>query len=310
MRAPRKWPDGHSFAFTIFDDTDLATVENTKPVYDLLETLGFRTTKSVWPLEPVNDPYIGGSTCTDPEYLCWVRRLQAVGFEIGYHNATNGSSTRERALEGLEKFNEYFGHYPFSYTSHADCAESMYWAEHRVSGIHSWLYRGLKRFQNDAYFRGHIEGDPHFWGDACSAKVKYVRNFVYGDINTLKVCPEMPYHDPDRRHVNAWFASSEGADVRSFIRTVSEGNQDRLENEGGACIMYTHFGAGFVENGVVDARFRCVMEALRRKNGWFPTVTELLDYLAEANGITHLDKRQRRRLERRWLLHKMRVGPN
>ena len=35
------WPDGKDFAFTIFDDTDLATLENVPPVYELLGGLGF-----------------------------------------------------------------------------------------------------------------------------------------------------------------------------------------------------------------------------------------------------------------------------
>ena len=41
------WPHGKRFAFTVFDDTDSATLENVSPVYALLRDLGFRTTKSV-----------------------------------------------------------------------------------------------------------------------------------------------------------------------------------------------------------------------------------------------------------------------
>src|SRR5689334_12520184 len=32
------------------DDTDVATVDNVRPIYRLLEELGFRTTKTVWPV--------------------------------------------------------------------------------------------------------------------------------------------------------------------------------------------------------------------------------------------------------------------
>ena len=45
-----EFPQGKRFAFTIVDDTDVATVANVKPLYDLLHELGFRTTKTVWPL--------------------------------------------------------------------------------------------------------------------------------------------------------------------------------------------------------------------------------------------------------------------
>ena len=42
------WPDNKKFAFTIFDDTDRANLENIKIVYDFLNKLGFKTTKSIW----------------------------------------------------------------------------------------------------------------------------------------------------------------------------------------------------------------------------------------------------------------------
>ena len=42
-----EFPHGKRFAFTIVDDTDVATVANVKPLYDLLHELGFRTTKRI-----------------------------------------------------------------------------------------------------------------------------------------------------------------------------------------------------------------------------------------------------------------------
>ena len=68
----------------------------------------------------------------------------------------------------------------------------------------------------------------------------------FPEINTLRACPIMPYHDPQRPFVNQWYASSEGANCASFNAMLTEAAQDRLEAEGGACIMYTHFGHGFV----------------------------------------------------------------
>ena len=58
------------------------------------------------------------------------------------------------------------------------------------------LYNLLTRFRNRGKYRGHVEGDPYFWGDLCRQKIKYYRNFTFRDINTLKACPFMPYHDP------------------------------------------------------------------------------------------------------------------
>ena len=72
------WPNNKSFAFTIFDDTDNASIKdnNIKPVYDLLYDLGFITTKSVWPTKGKRKPRIGGDTCEELEYLEWVLSLK------------------------------------------------------------------------------------------------------------------------------------------------------------------------------------------------------------------------------------------
>ena len=46
-----EWPNGHDFAFTVFDDTDNATLHNVRPVYKFLLDLGLIMTKSVWPIK-------------------------------------------------------------------------------------------------------------------------------------------------------------------------------------------------------------------------------------------------------------------
>jgi hypothetical protein len=309
--APRiAWPDGKSFAFTIFDDTDLATVQNVGPVYALLADLGFRTTKSVWPLEGSGAARVAGTTCEDPEYLQWTLDLQAKGFEIGYHNATFHTSTRAQTIKGIERFNELYGHYPLSSATHTGCHEGIYWGADRLSGIARRVYRLLMRFRGYKSFRGHREGDSLFWGDVCRERLKYVRNFQFPDINTLAACPYMPYHDPVRPYVNQWFASSEGAEVSAFNRCLSEANQDRLASEGGACIMYTHLACGFYRDGRMDARFSELMGRLARMNGWFVPVTTLLDFILETRGPHLLTAQERRRLERRWLINKLKTGPS
>jgi hypothetical protein len=307
-RARIEWPEGKAFAFTVFDDTDLATVENVAPVYESLGTLGLRTTKSVWAIRGAGTPVIGGSTGDDPEYLAWTRDLQAGGFEIASHGATYVTSPRDVVIRSLERFRELYGHYPVSLANHSGCADSIYWGPDRVTGVNRLAYNVLTRFSRDGVFMGHREGDPLFWGDICRSTVKYVRNFTFRDINTLAACPWMPYHDPARPFVTRWFASSEGADVDAFVRCVSEANQDRLEAEGGACIMYTHFAAGFVPDGKLDRRFESLMRRLARKNGWFVPVATLLDHLEAQNGERVITSAERSHLERRWLLSKLRVG--
>ena len=302
------WPDGKRFAFTVFDDTDLATRENVAPVYAFLRELGFRTTKSVWPIAGSGKPLLGGATCEDDDYRRWLLELERDGFEIGLHNATYHTSSRKDTIRAIERFEEIFGHPPKSLANHTLNHEGIYWGQGRLTGINATSYVLMMKFRHGRDFRGHQEDDPLFWGDVCKKKIKYVRNFVFSQINTLAACPFMPYHDPDRPYVNYWFASAEGSDGESFSETIREENQDRLQREGGACIMYTHFAKGFYEQGKFHGEFKRLMERLAAKDGWFVPVATLLDYILQTRGDLQLTGRQRSRMERKWLLHKMFVG--
>jgi hypothetical protein len=301
-----EWPEGKDFAFTIFDDPDWDSVENTAVMYPFLRDLGFRTTKAVWPIRGHGNPRIGGTTCDDPEYLRLVVDLKEQGFEIALHNVTHHTSSREQTAKGIERFYQLFGHYPYSMANHSGCQESIYWESARVSGAQRFIYNILNfRFSNSNESQGHVQSSPLFWGDLCQEKTKYVRNFVLGDINTLKACPAMPYRDPDRPYVNYWFASSEGANVDSFNATISERNQERLKNEGGACIMYAHLAKGFVVNGNINKRFEVLLQRISRMNGWFVPVHVLLDFMLRVKDNQIIAPTERARLERRWLWHKI-----
>ena len=302
------WPQGKTFAFTIFDDTDLSAPGNFEEVYAFLADSGFRTTKSVWPIEGSQTPLIGGATCENPAYVKSVLHLQGLGFEIGYHDSTYHAVGREQIAGALERFRELFGHYPKSMSNHADSAEAIYWGDARLTGIRRWIYNLISLNRRKNAFFGHVEGSPHFWGDLCLSRIDYVRNFITGDINTLKACPPMPYHDPDKPYVKYWYAASEGPTVQPFNRTIREENQDRLEAEQGACIMYTHVACGFQDAGKVNPRFKELMLRLSKKNGWFVQVGELLDYILKERGPHTLSDSERRKLEWTWLWHKVRVG--
>jgi hypothetical protein len=117
----------------------------------------------------------------------------------------------------------------------------------------------------------------------------------------------MPYRDPARPYVAAWFAASEGADPVSFVRTLADGHQDRLEADGGLCIMYTHLGKGFWRDGALDPEFERVMTSLAARDGWFAPVAAVLDHLGRVKGVTNLAARERRELEWRWLRDKVRA---
>ena len=302
------WPEGKSFAFTVFDDPDGDTVSARKYVYPFLCDLGFRTTKSVWPIGPLRETNSPGETCASKAYREDAQALQAKGFEIAYHNAAPHSCTREEVIESLEVFRQYFGSYPSAMANHYN-ADAIYWGQARLSGaFRRGIYNALTRGANRGRFSGHVPKSPHFWGDICREKIRYCRNLVFRNINTLQACPWMPYHDSERPYVAAWFSATEGAQAPAFLKAVCEANQDRLEEEGGLCIMYTHFGHGYVENGKLKPDFVRLMQRLSKKNGWFVPVSTILDFLCAHRGVHAIAPQQRRWLEWRWLIAKCFYG--
>jgi hypothetical protein len=289
-----KWPDGKRFAFTIFDDTDAATLQDVAAVYSFLADCGMRTTKSAWPVR--GDPKRGigaGATCEDLDYLKCLLHLQSQGFEIAWHNATWHGLPRQNTIAAMNLFASHFGHDPVTAADHALGSDAMYAAEHQLTGTRALLYTALTRFRHWRKCRGHIEGDACFWGDECKQRIKYYRHFAYREANVLKVCPFMPFHDPRRPYVNYWFVASGGG--------LSEQDQDRLEEAGGACVMSAHLAPSSCEDGVLRPRFKALLTRLSRKSGWFVPVRTLLDFLLERNGHHDITGAERRGLERAWL---------
>jgi hypothetical protein len=303
-----RFPDNRRFAFTILDDTDHSTVENVGPVYEVLARLGFRTTKTVWPLAPRREFRIGGSTLEDPAYRDFVLDLRGRGFEIAFHGALCHSATREETEEGLHRFREVIGYYPRVHANHHNNAENIYWGAARLSTAGPRLLYRLATMRRSQSFEGERRESPHFWGDLCHRHVRYVRNFVFRRLNLLHVNLTLPYHDPDRPYVPFWFSSSEAPDLGRFCEALQPERQDRLEAEGGVAILYTHFANGFVTGGKPDAGFCRLLERLASRPGWFVPVGDLLDHLRQQQGDRVIPRHERAAMERRWIWEKLRHG--
>ena len=305
------WPHGKKFAFSIFDDADGDILTNTKPVYDFLHSLGIHTTKSVWMLDGQTDTKLGGLSCENADYLAWVLQLQAQGFEIGFHNARCESSLREQTRLAIEQFKVHFGHYPRAMSNHYENRENIYWGTARLTGFAKWIYRlANARRADQLRSEGHDTASPYFWGDLCQEKVTYVRSFVFREINSLKVCPYFPYHDPLLPYVNHWYPSAEAGNRDSYVAMLGERNQDQLVAEGGACILYTHFAKKFFVKGKLDPEFCRLMERLAKLGGWFVPVSELLDFRQQQRGGERhvITPGERRVLQRHWLTSKLLHG--
>ena len=186
-----EWPDNKKFAFTIFDDTDNANLDNVKIIYDFLADLGMLTTKSIWALHHFNRiPHC--ATLENDAYTKWLKEIASRGFEIALHNVSYYDSLRESTAKGFERFFDNFGYYPASLANHDINKESIYWGPKRVTGVNRLLYNILTQFKYHKCYFGEDEHSPFFWGDLCERHIKYVRNFVFPHINTLKKCPMMP----------------------------------------------------------------------------------------------------------------------
>lgn len=297
------FPGGARFAFTIMDDTDVATVENVQPIYRLLESLGMRTTKTVWPVrcEEGSRTFSLSETMDDPHYCDFVVDLHRRGFEMAFHCATMETSTRERTVSGLQRFRDAFGTPPRLHANHAFNREGMYWGMSRFDdALVKMLYRRLTRLPAD-FYQGHCPGSAYWWGDLCVEQIEYVRNLTFSEINVLRTNPSMPYRDPTRPYVRWWFSAADAESADEFNEVLRPAEQQRLESEGGVCILATHLGKGFCVNGKPHPKTQRVLELLAARNGWFPTVGELLDWLRARRESDELPAREWRRMQWRWV---------
>jgi hypothetical protein len=297
------YPGGKRFAFTVFDDTDVATLDTIRPVYELLYELGFLTTKTCWPLG-YDGPssYAGSSSLEDDTYRDYLVLLQSRGFEIAFHGATMETALRADTERALQLFRSVFGRGPASYAAHSRNRDNLYWGRHR---FHFALWRKLYELlagRRDPEYAGHVPGSDVYWLDL-APELRYVRNFTFDGIDLDRVTPYAPYRLASTPQVHAWFPSCDADNVEEFLALLSPDNQEALEKSGGLCIVSTHFGKGFIRNGRVRDDVARALESLSKRSGWFVPLTPLLDHLVERRGMQTLTGQQLFRLEALWFVH-------
>lgn len=293
---PVPYPAGHTFAFSIIDDTDAATLESVRPVYDRLAALGFRTTKTVWPLSPLQPAsHSAGDTLDRPAYRRWLLGLQNQGFELVLHNVSGADNPRARILEGLARFRDVFGRLPRINVHHEKNRENLYFSQAAHDSTDRSLFRSravrsalaLRRLFHPALppppapCEGEDETSPYFWGDLCLRHIDYVRtNVFYGWLDTLHCNPAIPYHRPATPFVNHWFDTSNGGTVADFLRLLTGTAPDALARRHGCALVYTHFGFGFARHGAIHPSVESALAHVARLPGaWLVPVSEILDRL-------------------------------
>ena len=273
-----KLPNNKKFIFTIIDDTDDAFCEQIKPVYDIIYENGLKTTKTVW-VYPVRDHNLSKGHCLqDINYRDFIIDIKNKGFEIALHNVGSGIYFRNEILEGLDYFKEIIGHYPKIHVNRSYNPDNIYCGEKRFSFPFNYLLRIIYSSYSD--FSGEIPESKHFWGDVHKRIIKYSRNYEIDSINTLKYNPYMPYKDDKyEKFSNEWFSSSFAPNQWIFNKMVTKESVDKLEEEGGVCILYTHLGY-YNKHGKVDQGFKEMVSYIGKKNnGLFIPVSEVLEIL-------------------------------
>lgn len=288
-----RFPNNKKFAFTIVDDTDGSTVENTKPIYDFLNDHNIKITKTVW-TQPNKSSTDIGKSLQDPSYLAFVKELQRNGFEIALHGPGDGSYLREEVIKGLEFFKAELGAYPNIHVNHSSfCLNNMYWGSKRFAFPVDWMVKKLYPWYGKTFF-GEIEDSEYFWGDYHKKIITYTRNYNYSGLNLLKEDKATPYIEEGKeKFSNYWFSSTFTPNSNVFNEIVTPQTIDQLEKEGGVAILYTHL-AGFCRDGVINEAFKNTIKYLSQKNGWFAPATPVLDFLLKEKkkkeAITHFQK--------------------
>jgi hypothetical protein len=280
-------PYPHRAGFCVTDDTDAATPESVAIVYDFLASIGLRTTKTVWvfePSEPCGIPALPpsisrGVTLEHAGYLDYVRALHAKGFEISLHGASAGNNVRARTGAALDFLDRQCGR-SRTYICHAKNAENPYWHE-RVAprGPAQWMLGLTSRYRCS----GEDPSSPYFWGDLCLARGLRIRLFRTRNVNTLAENPSMPYHDPEKPLVGAWFSATK----RSFANCCSPESIAQLRREYGLCVLYQYMHRyADLERRRVNTEFQAAAERLMEASDvWVETTERIMDRLQMIQGV-------------------------
>jgi hypothetical protein len=241
MKAKLVWPPyPYKAGFCITDDTDAATFEQVKTVYDFLLARNFRTTKTVWAFKPVDrcgippvpDSALRGITLEDQRYLEYCKALHEHGFEICLHGASAGNNTRQHTLKAFDFLERHIGPSD-TFICHSKNADNLYW-EDRVTSL-PVLRRLLKHYSKHSC-SGEVESSPFFWGDICREKISQIRLFRTRSIDTLKSNPSMPCFDPRKPCVNGWFAATK----RRIIDCAAQAAREALKRNYGLTVLYQY----------------------------------------------------------------------
>lgn len=268
------------FLFSIIDDTDDSTLENTRPIYDFLHENGIHITKTVWAYPP-RDEHSSGDSLQRPEYLDFIKDIKDKGFEIGLHCVGSGEFKRAEVLKGLEEFKDKLGEYPRIHVNHSYNQDSIYGGYKRFNWPFNWIVSSIYK-QYAGVFQGETDGSEYFWGDKHKELIKFSRNHEFGGLNTTKYDKYMPYRDPRRSdYANYWYSATFAPNQWVFNHVLTKKAIQKLEEQKGTCILFTHLGY-YMKDGKIDPGFKERIKWLAdNPAGQYMPVSALLNTLAD-----------------------------
>ena len=233
-------PYPYKAGFTITDDTDAATLEQVKIVYDFLLSKNVRVTKTVWSFKPsdncgipaIPDSALRGITLENPEYRTYCLKLADAGFEISLHGASAGNNLREQTLAAINML-KAVGIKSSTFICHSKNADNIYWEE-KATNI--FPFNLLLKLYSKNRCSGEDKQSPYFWGDICRQHISQIRLMRTRNVNTLKINPSMPYYEPEKPYVNGWFSATK----RSLKDCANQQNLAILKQENGLTVLYQY----------------------------------------------------------------------
>ena len=296
MKAKLVWPP-HPYraGFCITDDTDAATFEQVKAVYDFLLARNFRTTRTVWAFKPMDrcgippvpDSALRGITLEDGRYLEYCRKLHEYGYEICLHGASAGNNTREYTRKAFDFLERHIVPSD-TFICHSKNADNLYWEEKVTSlPVFRWL---LKRYSGHSC-SGEVESSPFFWGDICKEKINQIRLFRTRCLDTLKSNPSMPWFDPRKPYVNGWFAATK----RRIIDCAAEQARAALKRDYGLTVLYQYlFRYADPDTLELDPRFtKAIDDIIADPEILVDTVSHIMGRLRLIQGLFIVHDRHR-----------------
>ncbi len=279
-------PYPYKAGICVTDDTDAATLAQTKTVYDFLLGKNFLTTKTVWALKPnekcgippTPDSTLRGITLQDEQYLNYCKLLKHNGYEISLHGASAGNNGRGSTKNAFELLENKIG-MSDTFICHSKNADNIYWND-KITSIFPFNF--FLKIINKFECSGELESSPYFWGDICYKKINQIRLYRTRCINTLKKNPSMPYYKPNQKYVNGWFAATK----RSISDCAKKENLDKLISENGLTVLYQYMHRYANEDGVLNQNFVTAINSITANpNIKVDTVSNTMKRLRIIQGI-------------------------